>query len=127
MKNKRFSLSILCNLTFTVLVPVVVAAQPTETQMRTPDGQPHISGPFTFRTLTPLQRPTALEGQAQLGVEEAAAFEASERTRLNRDLFDPAAGAPTAGYQPRASGGVLSYNTSSQNYYNSRFNTWSSS
>jgi hypothetical protein len=110
MKNKRFSLSILCNLTFTVLVPVVVAAQPTETKMRTPDGQPDISGTFTFRTLTPLQRPTALEGQAQLGVEEAAAFEASERTRLNRDLFDPEAGAPTAGYQPRASGGVLSYN-----------------
>ena len=30
--------------------------------------------------------------------------------RLNRDLFDPIAGAPSAGYQPRAEGGVLSYN-----------------
>ena len=30
--------------------------------------------------------------------------------RLNRDLFDPITGAPSAGYQPRAEGGVLSYN-----------------
>ena len=37
-------------------------------------------------------------------------FEASERRRQNRDLFDPETGAPNAGYQPRASGGVLSYN-----------------
>ena len=78
--------------------------------MRTPDGQPDISGVFTFRTLTPLERPAALEGQDRLGAEEAAQFEASERIRLNRDLFDPEAGAPSAGYQSRAEGGVLSYN-----------------
>jgi len=82
------------------------APEPT----RTPDGQPDISGIFTFRTLTPLQRPTALEGRETLSLEEAAAFEAAERTRLNRDLFDPITGAPSAGYQPRAEGGVLSYN-----------------
>ncbi len=78
--------------------------------LRTPDGQPDISGIFTFRTLTPLQRPAALEGRDRLGAEEAAQFEASERIRLNRDLFDPETGAPSAGYQPRAEGGVLSYN-----------------
>jgi len=78
--------------------------------MRTPDGQPDISGIFTFRTLTPLERPGALEGKDRLGAEEAAAFEASERTRLNRDLFDPETGAPSAGYQSRDEGGVLSYN-----------------
>ncbi len=78
--------------------------------MRTPDGQPDISGVFTFRTLTPLERPAALEGQETLDAESAAQFEASERIRLNRDLFDPEAGAPSAGYQPRAEGGVLSYN-----------------
>ncbi|MBM63520.1 MAG: hypothetical protein CL484_11290 [Acidobacteria bacterium] len=77
---------------------------------RTPEGLPDISGVFTFRTLTPLQRPEALEGQDRLTAEEAAAFEASERTRLNRDLFDPESGAPSAGYQSRAEGGVLSYN-----------------
>ena len=78
--------------------------------MRTPDGQPHISGIFTFRTLTPLERPVALEGRDTLEPEAAAQFEASERNRLNRDLFDPETGAPNAGYQSRAEGGVLSYN-----------------
>ena len=78
--------------------------------MRTPDGQPDISGIFTFRTLTPLQRPAALADKEILDPEEAAQFEASERVRLNRDLFDPETGAPSAGYQSRAEGGVLSYN-----------------
>ncbi|MYH29112.1 MAG: hypothetical protein F4018_07195 [Acidobacteria bacterium] len=78
--------------------------------MRTPDGHPDISGTFTFRTLTPMQRPAQFEGQETLGPEQAALFEASERTRQNRDLFDPETGAPNAGYQSRADGGVLSYN-----------------
>ena len=76
--------------------------------MRTLDGQPDVSGTFTFRTLTPFQRPQQFEGRETLSA-EAAAFEASER-RQNRDLFDPETGAPNAGYQPRAEGGVLSYN-----------------
>ncbi len=101
------------------LVVLVVLVAPTGVDAQsgdranplvTPDGQPHISGTYTFRTLTPLERPTELEGQARLSTEEAAAFEASERTRLNRDLFDPETGAPSAGYQPRSEGGVLSYN-----------------
>ena len=78
--------------------------------MRTPDGQPDISGIYTFRTLTPLQRPNALAEKETLDPEEAAQFEASERVRLNRDLFDPETGAPSAGYQSRSEGGVLSYN-----------------
>ena len=49
-------------------------------------------------------------GKATLTDEEAAAFEAAENTRLNRDLFDPEKGQPSAGYAPRAQGGVLSYN-----------------
>ena len=88
----------------------VMAQTAGEMPMRTPDGQPDVSGIFTFRTLTPLERPTQFEGRDSLSVEEAAAFEASERTRQNRDLFDPVSGAPSAGYQPRAEGGVLSYN-----------------
>ena len=51
-----------------------------------------------------------LAGKATLNDEEATAFEASENTRLNRDLFDPIKGQPSAGYAPRAQGGVLSYN-----------------
>ena len=87
-----------------------VAQTGTDTPYRTVDGQPDISGIYTFRTLTPLERPGGLEGQDTLTAESAAAYEAAERTRLNRDLFDPEAGAPSAGYQSRAEGGVLSYN-----------------
>lgn len=76
----------------------------------TPHGDPDIQGIFTFRTLTPLNRPEAFTGKEALSAEEAAAFEATERTRLNRDLFDPEQGAPSAGYQSRSEGGVLSYN-----------------
>jgi len=90
--------------------PAVAQPSDAASTMRTPDGQPDISGIFTFRTLTPFQRPAALSGRDRLDAEEAAQFEASERIRLNRDLFDPERGAPSAGYQPRAEGGVLSYN-----------------
>ncbi|MBM63850.1 MAG: hypothetical protein CL484_12965 [Acidobacteria bacterium] len=101
---------------FTTAVLITLGYQPVlaqttaEMPMRTPDGHPDISGIFTFRTLTPLERPSQFEGQNNLSSEEAASFEASERTRQNRDLFDPEKGAPNAGYQPRAEGGVLSYN-----------------
>ena len=105
--NHRFFIALVA----LVIVPALALAQSGNTDMplRTPDGQPDISGIFTFRTLTPLERPAALEGQDTLSAEEAAQFEASERVRLNRDLFDPIDGAPTAGYQSRAEGGVLSY------------------
>src|SRR5205085_7106822 len=69
-----------------------------------------LQGTYTFSTITPLQRPVTLAGKAVLSPEEAAKFEESENTRLNRDLFDPEKGAPSAGYAPRAQGGVLSYN-----------------
>ena len=110
--SQRFVTVIALALAAAVVAPIPAGAQSaqSETAMRTPDGQPDISGIFTFRTLTPLQRPAALEGQERLGAEEAAQFEASERIRLNRDLFDPETGAPNAGYQSRAEGGVLSYN-----------------
>jgi len=100
---------------FTLAIVLALAPRPIMAQpagggmpMRTPDGQPDISGIFTFRTLTPLQRPTQFEGKETLTPEEAAEFEASERRRQNRDLFDPETGA--AGYRPRSEGGVLSYN-----------------
>ena len=77
------------------------------TSLRTPDGQPDTSGIFTFRALTPLERPEELAGVETLGAEDATAWEAAERTRRNRDLFDPEKGALF--YRPRAEGGVLSY------------------
>ena len=101
---------------FSVLAVAVLAPGPAAgqgrawTPPRTPDGKPDIQGTFTFSTITPLQRPAGLEGKETLTAEEAAAFEASENKRQNRDLFDPEKGAPSAGYAPRAQGGVLSYN-----------------
>ena len=92
------------------LVPHTAVAQSSDRTMpmRTPDGQPDVSGIFTFRTLTPFQRPTQFEGVENLSPEDAEAFAASERRRQNRDLFDPETGA--SGYAPRSEGGVLSYN-----------------
>ena len=101
---------------FALATVLTLAPQPVRAQsggagmpMRTPDGQPDVSGTFTFRTLTPLQRPAELADKETLTPEEARAYEAAERTRQNRDLYDPEAGAGRQ-YAPRAEGGVLSYN-----------------
>ena len=67
------------------------------TPPRTPDGKPDLQGNFTFATITPLQRPDALKDKEILTPEEAAAFETSENIRLNRDLYDPEKGQPSAG------------------------------
>jgi hypothetical protein len=107
----RFLVTAFALLAAAVLAPPPAAGQgKVWTAARTPDGKPDIQGIFTFSTITPLQRPDALAGKDTLTVEEAEAFEASENKRLNRDLFDPIKGAPSAGYAPRAQGGVLSYN-----------------
>ena len=58
------------------LAPVTADAQ-SDAPMRRPDGQPDISGMFTFRTLTPYQRPRQFEDQETLTAEAAAEFEAS--------------------------------------------------
>jgi hypothetical protein len=93
------------------LMPLLAAGQSkTSTPARTSDGKPDLAGVYSFSTITPLQRPDALAGKATLDGQEAEAFEASENIRLNRDLFDPIKGQPSAGYAPRAEGGVLSYN-----------------
>ncbi len=80
------------------------------TSARTADGKPNLAGIYSFSTITPLQRPEELGTKSTLTDEEAAAFEQSENARQNRDLFDPEKGQPSAGYAPRAQGGVLSYN-----------------
>ena len=77
---------------------------------RTADGKPDLQGTYTFATITPLQRPAELAGKAVLTPEEAANFEKKENDRLNRDLYTPEKGQPSAGYPPQSQGGVLSYN-----------------
>src|SRR3954449_5852840 len=93
-----------------VVVPSASAQSTKSRPARTADGKPDLQGTYTFATITPLQRPSALAGKDVLSPEEAAEFEASENDRLNRDLFDPEKGQPSAGYPGRADGGVLSYN-----------------
>src|SRR5262245_59392851 len=96
--------------TITLAPRPVVGQSKTSAVPRTQDGKPNLSGIYSFATITPLQRPEALAGKATLSDEEAVAFETSENKRQNRDLFDPVKGQPSAGYAPRAQGGVLSYN-----------------
>ncbi|MEE2637393.1 MAG: hypothetical protein VYE68_09200 [Acidobacteriota bacterium] len=109
--TKRYVAAVLSIAVIVTCVPLALAQSGDPTiPMRRPHGDPDISGIFTFRTLTPFQRPEQFAEQQTLDVETAAAFEASERTRQNRDLFDPVAGARSAGYAPRSEGGVLSYN-----------------
>src|SRR5262252_9451778 len=94
----------------TVVAPSASGQSAKWTPPRMADGKPDLQGTYTFATITPLQRPSALAGKDVLSPEEAAEFEVSENDRLNRDLFDPEKGQPSAGYPGRAQGGVLSYN-----------------
>jgi len=96
-----------------LLAPLVALGQGSAdnwTPPRTADGVPDIQGIFTFRTITPLQRPQELAGKETLNAKEAAEFEEYRNRRQNRDLYNPEEGAPWAGYAPNAEGGVLSYN-----------------
>lgn len=81
----------------------LVQAQDSEIP-RTEHGQPDLQGTYTFRTITPLQRPAELEDRATLSREEAEEWAAYENRRQNRDLIIDSVGG--AGYPP----GVISYN-----------------
>lgn len=76
----------------------------SEDYPRTEHGHPDLQGTFTFRTLTPLNRPPELADKAFLTAEEAVEWEEFELRRQNRDLIIDSVGG--AGYPP----GVISYN-----------------
>ena len=86
-----------------ILLAPALSAQSSEIP-RTEYGQPDLQGTYTFRTLTPLNRPRELADKATLTPEEAAEWEAFENRRQNRDLIIDSVGG--AGYPP----GVISYN-----------------
>ncbi len=71
---------------------------------RTADGVPDLQGIYTYRTLTPLNRPTELADKEVLSEVEAQEWQAYENRRQNRDLIIDSVGG--AGYPP----GVISYN-----------------
>jgi hypothetical protein len=91
-------------------LPAVAGQSGKYSPPRMADGKPDLQGTYTFATITPLQRPAELAGKAVLTPEEAAQFEQRENDRLNRDLYTPEKGQPSAGYPPQSQGGVLSYN-----------------
>ena len=100
--NSSFSLA----LSFVLMTagPAVNAQNDSPTVKRMPWGHPDFQGFFTYRTITPLQRPTELGDKAVLTPAEAAEWAAQENLRQNRDLIDDKKGG--AGYAP----GVISYN-----------------
>ena len=85
-----------------LLAPVLQAQE--SAIPRTEYGHPDLQGTYTFRTLTPLNRPPELADKATLTAEEAQEWAAFENRRQNRDLIIDSVGG--AGYPP----GVISYN-----------------
>jgi hypothetical protein len=71
---------------------------------RTEYGAPDFQGTYTYRTLTPLNRPPELADKEVLTREEAIEWQNFENRRQNRDLIIDSVGG--AGYPP----GVISYN-----------------
>ncbi len=86
-----------------ILVAPLILAQ-SDDFPRTEFGQPDLQGTYTFRTLTPMNRPRELENFEVLTAEQAKEWEAFENRRQNRDLIIDSVGG--AGYPP----GVISYN-----------------
>ena len=85
----RGSLSII---TLVVLAPLAATGQGTNgwTGPKTPWGDPDLQGTYTNKTITPVQRPEELAGQAFLTDEEIAALEREAVERNERLLLRPA-------------------------------------
>ena len=86
-----------------LLIAPALIAQASDMK-RTEYGVPDFQGTYTFRTLTPLNRPRELAEKAVLTEEEAIEWQKFENRRQNRDLIIDSVGG--ANYPP----GVISYN-----------------
>lgn len=89
---------------FALLALPLTAQSESSAGPRTEYGYPDLQGTYTFRTITPLNRPRELEDKEVLTEEEATEWENFENRRQNRDLIIDSVGG--AGYPP----GVISYN-----------------
>ena len=99
----RVALTKLLVAAVSVLLAPLLLAQSDEFP-RTEYGHPDLQGTYTFRTITPLNRPAELEDLEVLTPEQAKEWEEYENRRQNRDLIIDSVGG--AGYPP----GVISYN-----------------
>lgn len=99
----RMGLVVAATVAANLLLAPLSQAQQSEFP-RTEYGHPDLQGTYTFRTLTPLNRPPELADKATLTPEEAEEWAAFENRRQNRDLIIDSVGG--AGYPP----GVISYN-----------------
>ena len=100
--NNRIHVKLILALASIVTAPLISAQD--DGFPRTEYGQPDLQGTYTFRTLTPLNRPRELEDFEVLTPEQATEWEEFENRRQNRDLIIDSVGG--AGYPP----GVISYN-----------------
>ena len=91
-------------ITILVLNCTNLLAQTIYEPPRTSCGHPDLQGVFTWRTLTPLERPDTVGGRSVLSQQEAAEWAEFENRRQNRDLIIDSVGG--ANYPP----GVISYN-----------------
>lgn len=87
-----------------ILLAAQGVAQQSSEIPRTEYGHPDLQGTYTYRTITPLNRPPELANKEVLTAEEAREWEEYENRRQNRDLIIDSVGG--AGYPP----GVISYN-----------------
>ena len=100
--NNRIHAKLILALASSLVAPLISAQD--DGFPRTEYGQPDLQGTYTFRTLTPLNRPRELADFEVLTPEQAKEWEEFENRRQNRDLIIDSVGG--AGYPP----GVISYN-----------------
>jgi len=100
--NNRIHVKLILALASLLVTPIISAQD--DSFPRTEYGQPDLQGTYTFRTLTPLNRPRELENFEVLTADQAKEWAAFENRRQNRDLIIDSVGG--AGYPP----GVISYN-----------------
>ncbi len=96
-------------LTFTLVsaqTPAPKSSSKNWTVPRTPDGKPDLQGVWTNATLTPLERPAAVNGKATLSDAEAAVWE--KKNKDEETKYDGKADNPIA--DSLGSGGTGGYN-----------------